>query len=194
MSAFMLPSGRPKTVIVTGGAGGIGAQTIRTYHAHGCNVVIADLPFAKDTARSLIASLSESDRALFHETDITDWEAMRSLFRATKEKFGQVDIVIANAGLMESKGFFDFEEDEKGELKESKEADKVIGVNLKGSMNSKRTFSINVQPLTISSTQTGHARDEIQPIRRGWGTRICDLDSIDLWVLWWDWRGSVYLI
>ncbi|KAL1595354.1 hypothetical protein SLS59_008285 [Nothophoma quercina] len=63
---------------------------------------------------------------------------MRSLFRATKEKFGQVDIVIANAGLMESKGFFDFEEDEKGELKESKEADKVIGVNLKGSMNTLR--------------------------------------------------------
>jgi NAD(P)-dependent dehydrogenase (short-subunit alcohol dehydrogenase family) len=135
MSVFILPSGRPKTVIVTGGAGGIGAQTIRTYHAQGCNVVVADLSFAKDAAKSLIASLPDQSRALFHETDITDWEAMRSLFRTTKEKFGQVDIVIANAGLMESRDFFDFEEDEHGELKEPTEAYKIVDVNLKGSMN-----------------------------------------------------------
>lgn len=136
MSSFVLPSGRPKTVIVTGGAGGIGAQTIRCFHAHGCNVVIADLAFAKGAAELLIASLPSPERGLFHATDITNWEAMRSLFRVTKEKFGQVDIVIANAGLMESKGFFDFEEDESGELQEPKEAYKIIDVNLKGSMNS----------------------------------------------------------
>lgn len=137
MSAFLLPSGRPKTVIVTGGAGGIGAQTIRSFHAHGCNVVVADLSFTKDAAKSLVNSLSEPHRALYHETDITDWQAMRGLFRTTKEKFGQIDIVIANAGLMESKGFFDFEEDEGGELKEPKEAHKIIDVNLKGTMNSR---------------------------------------------------------
>jgi NAD(P)-dependent dehydrogenase (short-subunit alcohol dehydrogenase family) len=136
MSAFTLPCGRPKTVIVTGGAGGIGAQTIRTFHAHGCNVVIADLSLAKGAAESLTASLSEPNRAIFHETDITDWQAMRGLFRTAKEKFGQIDIVIANAGLMESRGFFDFEEDETGELKEPEEAYKVVNVNLKGSMNS----------------------------------------------------------
>lgn len=136
MSTFFLPSGRPKTVIVTGGAGGIGAQTIRTFHAHGCNVVIADLSFAKAAAESLIASLSDPSRALFHETDIADWQAMRSLFQSTKQKFRQVDIVIANAGLMESRDFFDFDEDESGELKEPTEAYRIIDVNLKGSMNS----------------------------------------------------------
>ncbi|KAH6633546.1 hypothetical protein C7974DRAFT_452900 [Boeremia exigua] len=138
MSAFLLPSGRPKTVIVTGGAGGIGAQTILTFHAHGCNVVIADLAFARGAAESLIASLPDPNRALFHETDITDWQAMRSLFRTTKKRFGQVDVVVANAGLMESKGFFDFEEDEGGELKEPTEASRIIDVNLKGSMNTLR--------------------------------------------------------
>ncbi|KAJ4993737.1 short chain dehydrogenase [Stagonosporopsis vannaccii] len=138
MSAFHLPSGRPKTVIVTGGAGGIGAQTIRAFHAHGCNVVIADLPFAQGAAEALIASLSDPCRALFCETDITRWDMMRNLFRASKEKFGQVDIVIANAGLMESKGFFDFEEDENGELLEPTEAYKIVDVNLKGSMNTLR--------------------------------------------------------
>jgi NAD(P)-dependent dehydrogenase (short-subunit alcohol dehydrogenase family) len=133
---FHLPNGAPKTVIVTGGAGGIGAQTIRSYHTAGCNVVIADLPFAKDAAETLISSLSDSERTMYHATDITNWEIMRTLFRETKKRFGQVDIVIANAGLMESKQFFDFEEDESGELKEPTEAYKVVDVNLKGTMNS----------------------------------------------------------
>ncbi|KAJ4329606.1 hypothetical protein N0V87_010719 [Didymella glomerata] len=151
MSAFLLPSGRPKTVIVTGGGGGIGAQTIRAFHAHGCNVVIADLSFAKDAAESLIASLPEPSRALYHETDITEWQAILGLFRATKEKFGQIDIVIANAGLMESIDFFDFEEDANGELKEPKEAYKIIDVNLKGTMNTLRLAMHAMQSNTPDS-------------------------------------------
>ncbi|KAJ4361957.1 hypothetical protein N0V83_010898 [Neocucurbitaria cava] len=136
--AFHLPSGAAKTVIVTGGAGGIGAQTIRAYASHGCNVVIADLPHAQDAANSLISSLSDPKRALYRPTNIVNWEDMKSLFRETKAKFGQVDTVIANAGLMESKGFFDFEEDERGELKEEGEAGRIVDVNLKGSMNTLR--------------------------------------------------------
>ena len=134
--AFQLANGKPKTVIVTGGAGGIGAQTIREFHSKGCNVAIADLPLAQTTANDLISSLSDPSRALYHATDITNWESMRSLFKTTKEKFGQIDIVIANAGMMESQDFFDFEEDEGGELKESAYASRVIDVNLKGTMNS----------------------------------------------------------
>jgi NAD(P)-dependent dehydrogenase (short-subunit alcohol dehydrogenase family) len=135
--SLVLPNGRPKTIIVTGGAGDIGAQTIRSYHSVGCNVVIADLPFAKDAAEKLISSLSDSTRAMYQPTDITNWENMRALFREAKRRFGQVDVVVANAGLMESKGFFDFEEDESGELREPTEAYKIIDVNLKGTMNSK---------------------------------------------------------
>jgi NAD(P)-dependent dehydrogenase (short-subunit alcohol dehydrogenase family) len=142
---FHLLNGAPKTVIVTGGAGGIGAQTIRSYHTTGCNVVIADLPFAKDAAETLISSLSDPERTMYHATDITNWESMRALFRETKKRFGQVDIVIANAGLMESKQFFDFEEDESGELKEPTEAYKVVDVNLKGTMNSEYIQSNQVR-------------------------------------------------
>jgi NAD(P)-dependent dehydrogenase (short-subunit alcohol dehydrogenase family) len=73
---------------------------------------------------------------VYHPTDITNWASMQSLFRETKSRFGQIDIVIANAGLMESEPFFDFEEDSQGELTEPTEAYKVIDVNLKGTMNS----------------------------------------------------------
>ena len=66
-----------------------------------------------------------------------DWEDMKALFRLSKERFGQVDIVVANAGIMESKDFFEFEEDHNGELKEPVEAHGVVDINLKGTMNSK---------------------------------------------------------
>ncbi|KAF2267735.1 NAD(P)-binding protein [Lojkania enalia] len=133
---FCRADGSPKAVVVTGGAGGIGAQTIRTFYANGCDVVIADLPSARDAAENLISSLSGSNRAIYHPTNIIDWSDMKLLFRETRKRFEQVDIVIANAGVMESKGFFDFEEDEHGELKEPIDAYRVIDVNLKGTMNS----------------------------------------------------------
>jgi NAD(P)-dependent dehydrogenase (short-subunit alcohol dehydrogenase family) len=136
-SPFHLPNGKRKTVIVTGGAGAIGAETVRSYHSSGCNVVIADLPYAQDAANSLVGALGDEIRAMYHPTDTTEWESMRSLFRETKKRFGQVDIVVANAGLMESKGFFDLEKDSQGELEEHAEAYKVIDVNVKGTMNSK---------------------------------------------------------
>jgi NAD(P)-dependent dehydrogenase (short-subunit alcohol dehydrogenase family) len=135
-SCYCLPNGKPKTVIVTGGANGIGARTARTYHSHGCNIIIADLPSSSEAANALITSLPEPSRALYHPTNIVSWGDMQALFRETKNTFGQIDIVIANAGMMESKGFFDFEEDEHGELLEATEAGRVIDVNLKGTMNS----------------------------------------------------------
>jgi NAD(P)-dependent dehydrogenase (short-subunit alcohol dehydrogenase family) len=128
----------PKTVIVTGGASGIGAQTIRTYHNSGYNVVIADLPTSSSAANDLISSLSDSTRAIYHPTNITNWDDMKALFRETKKRFNQVDVVVANAGLMESKGFFEFEENDEGELEEDRMSERVIDVNLKGTMNSKR--------------------------------------------------------
>ncbi|KAF2450033.1 NAD(P)-binding protein [Karstenula rhodostoma CBS 690.94] len=136
-SLFHLPNRKPKTVIVTGGAGGIGAQTIRAFYEKGCNVVIADLPSSKDAAQQLISSLSDPSRAFYCPSNISDWDSMRALFRGAKKKYGQVDIAIANSGMMESRNFFDFEEDEGGELLESRDSQRVLDVNLKGTLNSK---------------------------------------------------------
>ena len=123
-----------KTAIITGGASGIGAETVRLFHEHGAKVVIADLPSAKRAAEALITGLSS--RVAFIPTDVSDWDSMQLLFKLAREKFGPVQVVVANAGLMETKGFFDFEEDEQGDLRESKESYRVIDVNMKGTMNS----------------------------------------------------------
>ncbi|KAH6987793.1 hypothetical protein BKA56DRAFT_280198 [Ilyonectria sp. MPI-CAGE-AT-0026] len=123
-----------KTAIVTGGANGIGLETIRQYHANGANVVIADLESSRKSAEDAIQSLGDGSRALFVPVDIVVWDEVRALFALAIERFGRVDIVVANAGIMESRQFFDFDVNEKGEL-EDDGSTRVIDVNLKGTMN-----------------------------------------------------------
>lgn len=191
---YTLPNGKPKTVIVTGSAGGIGAQTIRAYSSHGCNVVVADLSSSRDAANSLISSLSSSSQAMYQPTNIVNWNDIKALFRETKNRYGQVDIVVANAGLMESKGFFDFEgeEDESGELKEPSESWKVIDVNLKGTMNSMwhpkldRIFKLNYESLTSSN-----ALNEVESTRLRRVPWLCHIDCVNVRLL--RWHGSSVL-
>lgn len=129
---------RGKTAIVTGGANGIGLAVIRDFHSRGANVVIADLPGSEENARAIIDGLEGgSSRAAFVPANVTSWDSMNQLFRSTIEKFGKVDIVVANAGIMESRRFFDFEVDDQNMLKEDTGFGRVIDVNLKGTMNSK---------------------------------------------------------
>lgn len=125
-----------KTAIVTGGANGIGLEVIRKYHASGANVVIADLPSAQPAAERAIRSLGDdAPRAMFVPVNITDWDAVNAMFTSAIDKFRRVDIVVANAGIMESREFFNFQTDEAGRLIED-ESSLVIDVNLKGTMNS----------------------------------------------------------
>lgn len=131
----ILESLKSRTAIITGGANGIGAEVVRLFHSHGANVVIADLPSAKSAAASLIASLSSN--VVFIPADILDWKSMVLLFKKTIETFGSIEVVVANAGMMESKPFFEFDVDEAGDLAESRESQRIIDVNLKGTMNSK---------------------------------------------------------
>ncbi|KAK7432515.1 hypothetical protein QQZ08_001080 [Neonectria magnoliae] len=123
-----------KTVIVTGGANGIGLETIRQCYANGANVVIADLASARKVAEDAIGNLGDASRALFVPVDIATWDEVRALFAATIERFLRVDIVVANAGVMETRGFFDFEINAKGDL-EDDGSGRIVDVNLKGTMN-----------------------------------------------------------
>lgn len=122
-----------KTVIVTGGAGGIGAAIVCVFHDHGANVVVADLPSTRQAASTLLASRpKDKANTMFVEVDIQDWESMKHLYRTTIERFGSVDIVIANAGTMEKQPFFDIDHLDE----EPTGAFKVIDINVKGTMNS----------------------------------------------------------
>lgn len=83
------------TAIVTGAAGGIGAAAVRRLHAEGANVVAVDINQAGVDA--LATELG--DRVLAIGADVTSPEDTAKFFATTVEKFGSVDMFLANAGV-----------------------------------------------------------------------------------------------
>jgi NAD(P)-dependent dehydrogenase (short-subunit alcohol dehydrogenase family) len=134
----ILSTATNKTVLITGAARGIGAATAKQFNAHGANVVLADLAQFRSTAEGL-----DPSRAIFVQGDIVDWIELRECFKKTLERFGGIDIVVANAGIMESRSVLDFEVDEDGELKEDDEAKRVFDVNLRGTLNSEYRYAMD---------------------------------------------------
>ncbi|MCU1693984.1 MAG: family oxidoreductase [Mycobacterium sp.] len=85
-----------RTVIVTGGARGMGANHARGFVAEGANVVIADV--LEQEGRTLARELG--DRAMFSRLDVTnenDWDAAVT---AAEAAFGTVSVLINNAGIV----------------------------------------------------------------------------------------------
>ncbi len=92
MTRFPLPG---KVALITGGARGIGLATARDLHSRGASVAVLDLGAgAADQAAEAIG-----DRAVGIGGDVTDAAAMRSAVSATVERFGALDIAVANAGI-----------------------------------------------------------------------------------------------
>jgi NAD(P)-dependent dehydrogenase (short-subunit alcohol dehydrogenase family) len=75
-----------KVCVITGAAGGIGAETARRFGQEGAKVVGVDL-----------APGSEGDLAL--EADVSDEEHVRGMYERTKEEFGRIDVLFNNAGI-----------------------------------------------------------------------------------------------
>jgi len=93
MTAPFDVSGR--TVFITGAARGIGAETARRLHGKGANVALVGLE--PERLQQLAAQLG--DRAAAFEADVTDFDALQRAVSATVERFGAIDIGIANAGI-----------------------------------------------------------------------------------------------
>src|SRR5437868_1434501 len=84
-----------KTVLVTGGASGLGRATVEMVVAAGGNAVILDI--ADDAGRALAASLG--DRVRFSRTDVTsEADVMQAVDTAVKA-FGSVDGAVNAAGM-----------------------------------------------------------------------------------------------
>jgi NAD(P)-dependent dehydrogenase (short-subunit alcohol dehydrogenase family) len=75
-----------KVCVITGAAGGIGAETARLFQSEGAKVVGVDL--SED---------SEGDLPLV--VDVTDDDAVRGMYEHAKEEFGRVDVLFNNAGI-----------------------------------------------------------------------------------------------
>jgi NAD(P)-dependent dehydrogenase (short-subunit alcohol dehydrogenase family) len=85
-----------RTVFITGAARGIGAATAERLHRKGANVALVGLEPERLQA---LADRLGTDRTMMFEADVTDYQALERAVEATVERFGGIDVGIANAGL-----------------------------------------------------------------------------------------------
>ncbi len=111
-----------KTVIVTGGASGIGKAVVDEFLNDGANVVVSDLTEKE----------SDNDRLIYVKCDVTKREDVKNMVKKTVEKFKTVDVLVNNAGINIPCLLVDPKDPEgKYELNEDIYS-KVVDINIKG--------------------------------------------------------------
>jgi NAD(P)-dependent dehydrogenase (short-subunit alcohol dehydrogenase family) len=113
---------RGKVALVTGAARGIGFETARALARRGASVVVVDLDPA--AAESAAAQLPGNGSALGIAADVTDRGALQRAVATTVERFGGLDIAVANAGIASRGATF--------RAMSSESFDRVLDVNLLG--------------------------------------------------------------
>ena len=84
-----------KVAVITGAASGIGREAALLFSAEGAHVCVADVD-----AEAGERTASECADGLFAPVDVTDAESVRSLYAAAAERFGGIDVLYNNAGIM----------------------------------------------------------------------------------------------
>jgi 2-hydroxycyclohexanecarboxyl-CoA dehydrogenase len=97
---------KDRTVLVTGGANGIGAAIARRLAEEGCEVGILDLDAA--TGETLIAEIEAAGgHASLHTLDITDYDAVARAVEGFEASVGPVAFLVNNAGWDRAQSFLD---------------------------------------------------------------------------------------
>lgn len=88
-----------KVVVITGASSGIGEATAKLLASRGAHVVMGARRVEKLEA---LASLIEAEggSALYQQLDVTSIEQMQSIIRLAQSRFGRVDVIVNNAGVM----------------------------------------------------------------------------------------------
>jgi NADP-dependent 3-hydroxy acid dehydrogenase YdfG len=88
-----------KAVVITGASSGLGEATARLLSSQGASVVLGARRI--DRLKSLADELTKrGGKALAVATDVTNSDQVKSLVEASVQKFGRIDVMINNAGLM----------------------------------------------------------------------------------------------
>ena len=85
-----------KTALITGGAGGIGQAAARLFTAEGARVALVDRDEA--ALQAVVQSIGE-ESASYVVADVTQPEQVESYVKAAVDRWGGVDIYLANAGI-----------------------------------------------------------------------------------------------
>jgi meso-butanediol dehydrogenase/(S,S)-butanediol dehydrogenase/diacetyl reductase len=95
-----------RVVIVTGGAGGIGAAACRAIAAEDGKVIVADLD--PDRARGVAEAITaDGGEATSVAVDVTDRASVQAMIQAAVDTFGELNVIFNNAGMNRPRGFMD---------------------------------------------------------------------------------------
>ncbi|PIN19708.1 Reductase [Handroanthus impetiginosus] len=112
-----------KIAIITGGARGIGEATVKLFAVHGAKVIIADV---EDSLGNSLAN-SLSPQVSYVHCDVTSEEQVEAIINSTVSKYGKLDILFNNAGILgnqsKHKSILNFD---------AEEFDSIMRVNVRG--------------------------------------------------------------
>ena len=128
---------KDKVVVVTGSGRGIGREMAILMAAHGAKVVVNDIGGTERgdgadqvPAMEVVAEINDSGgQAVAHFGSVSEFDSAQSIVDTALKKFGQLDVVINNAGILRDVIFHKMTEED---------WDAVINVHLKGSFNISR--------------------------------------------------------
>ena len=111
-----------KVALISGAARGMGAVEARMLAAEGAAVVVADL--LDEAGQAVAAEIAESGgQALYVHMDVTDEAAWQSAVEAATDRFGKLDVLVNNAGIVRTERVLETTE---------RIWDEVMSVNAKG--------------------------------------------------------------
>jgi 3-oxoacyl-[acyl-carrier protein] reductase len=118
-----------KVAIVTGASRGIGSAVAERLARDGFSVIV-NYSGSVEAADALVRKIGEGGgSALAIKADVSDARAVREMFETTVSKFGGVDVLVNNAGIMTVSNIADTDD---------ASFDKQIAINLKGTFNTLR--------------------------------------------------------
>ncbi len=128
-----------KVVLITGAGGGLGSSLAEVLVERGAYVALIDID--EDAAGRAAAELPGS-QAFAAQGDVTDLESMRSAVAQTIERFGRLDVAVANAGIL----------GRAATLRTTSPVDleRVMSVNVSGAVN---TVAAAIEPVIANRGQ-----------------------------------------
>lgn len=111
-----------KVVLITGASSGIGEETARVLAKNGAKVVLS----ARRLDRLEKLALEIGGNAAYLKSDVTNADDMKNLAALAKEKFGRIDALFANAGIMPAGNM---------SLLKTDDWNRMVDINIKGVLN-----------------------------------------------------------